>query len=689
VLEGWEFAGLPGQQVALVAGVGAAIAILLFLLRPRPPVVEVSSHVLWEQVLGKRRNPLLKELLMLLLQIVAIGAVALALGEPRRTDDGAADAELEGAILDRVWVIDRSLSMGAADEAGVARIDRVSERLRSELIDLDDRVRVGVVGAAAGPELLAPVGTDRQRVGLSLRMLDVASVEADLSAALELAIAQPGLRRERGLIEVFTDDPAAEPVVRAFGEERGWPVVVRSPFEPRPNVAIVAFDLRASEGIPAEEEAVVRLRNHAPWHADVLLRLETHAAVLGEASVRLPPGGEVTRRYRFQPLEPGGVQAVLRQVSFDGPDGPVGDALAADDRAFAWIQPVRPVRVMLVSDGNRFLERVLVLLPGADLETLSPSKWGPSAARRAADVDVVFLDGFVPEGAQPPRAFYVNPPEGGPFEIVGRYPEPAVTDWNQDHPLFEGLVLRDLNVLEAAVLAEEPGDARLVGSPSGALVLARESATERHVGWGFDFGQSDLPLRLAFPQTMVNTLLWMRRGRAVGEPPGGRHRMEEALWIGALPPAGTTPTDEATAPDDAVEVAPEDAPAEVAIAPEQPGGLVAITDLEQEAVARDRGDDVAAGRATRLVAVGDGLRPFRFPRPGLWRVAGEDWERLLAVNLFESVESRLFELPPDADDEVPPPPPAAEPEPDRGPAWMWLGALVGVLLLGEFGIYTR
>jgi hypothetical protein len=697
-MQGWEFAGLAFRQVVLVAGVGATVALLLFLLRPRPPVVEVASHVLWEKVLPKRRNPLVKELLMLLLQLVAIAAIALALGEPRReanVDEAEADAEV---ILDRVWVVDRSLSMGAVDDDGVTRIERVADQLRSELLDLDPRVRVGVVGAARGPELLAPVGFDRQRVGLALRLLDVVGVEADLARALRLAVAQPDLRHEHGLIDLFTDDPDAAAIVADFTDEWGWQVRIRAPFEPRPNVAITAFDLRASEGIPAEEEAVVRLRNLAPWPADVLMRLETHDAVLGEARMRLSPGEEVTRRYRFRPLTPGGVEAVLREVSFDAPEGQPVDALAADDRAYAWIQPVRPVRVLLVSRGNRYLERVLVLLPGAELEKIAPKDWERRGAGRAESFDVVFLDNFVPEGRQPSRAFYVNPPAGGgPFEVVARTEAPAVTDWNHDHPLFEGLVLRDLNVLDASVLAPEPGDVRLVGSPSGALALARDTEQGRWIGWGFDFARSDLPLRLAFPQTIVNTLLWMREGRAVEPPPGGRHLLEEPLWIGldgtavadgidsavvaeaeGAPPEADAGSDESSVP--AVEGG-ENAPIV--------GGLLTVTDLGRVAVALQRGDERAAGKASREVAVGDGRQPLTFPRPGLWRIAGPGWRTDLAVNLFASSESVLLDLPEHDDRPVPPPPAEEEPEPDHGPMWLWLGLGAGALLFSEFGIYTR
>jgi len=650
-MDGWELLGLPAARVGLVAGVGAAVCVVLFLLRPRPPVVMVSSHVLWDQVLPKRRDPLLKDLLMLALQLLMVGAIALALGDPREV------LEVEdAAAVQRLWVVDRSLSMGARGDDGWTRIDRVRDLLEGELDALPNHVGVGIVGAAAAAELLAPLGTDRRRTNLALRMLDVSGVEADLAAALELALVQPGL--ESPIVEVFTDEPGAADLVAAFADRAE--VRIRAPFEPRPNLSITAFDLRGSEGIPAEQEALVRVRNRSPFAATAKLGLETATAILGEADLVLGPGEEIVRRYRFAPLPAEGVEAVLRETVFDHHGASLPDALAADDRAFAWIEPVRPVTVVLVSQGNRYLERVLALLPGVDLTLAPPAEWA-RVRRRAMAADVVFLDGFTPAQV-PPRTVWIRPLPDSPFAVAGSVQEPTVTDWNRTHPVFAGLVLQDLVVQRSSILVPAEGDIRLVGSPSGALVLARESAGRKAMAWGFDFGESDLPLRLAFPQTVVNTLLWMRDGRAVGEPPGTKHDLGAPLWVGPEGPlvGGGGETSDS----------------------------FAATDLLAELAATQAGDERARRRATQTVGLGDGLTPWRAPKPGLYRLAGDGWSQDVAVNLFDSPESDLTALPASEDalarpDDLPP-----EAPPGRAP-WLLLAFGAGAVLLLEFGVYTR
>lgn len=651
----WIFERLTSSDVATIAGVTCAIAVALFLLRPRPPRIEVSSHVLWAQVLPKRHNPLHKELLMLALQLLILVGLAAALGDPReRPDDDLAEGTT--APTQRLWVVDLSLSMEAREADGSTRLETVRNSLLTQLDALPPQVGVAIVGAGRTPALLSPFGEDRNRARLALRRLDVDGVTADLRAAIELVARAPG-PGAGVLIEVFTDDPEAAVIAAEF-EER---VLVRSPFAPGPNLAITAFDLRGSEGLPAEEEALVRLRNASPWPATVTLALETADAILGEAAVELPAGGEVVRRYRFLPLPSGGIEAVLRDARFEGvPEGVLDtDVLATDDRAFGWIEPVREARVLLVSNGNRFLERVLALLPGVQLTRVEPDSY---RASQAADVDLVFFDGWGPgRGKAPARAFFINPrPEESPFRLAGRFENPAVTDFNYEHPLFNGVVLRDLQVQVGSVLTPEEDDVRLLGSPSGSIALVRIGPSgERWIGWGFDFADSDMPLRLAFPQTIVNALLWSREGRAVGDPEGGRARLSEPVWIGASD-----------------------------VAPDTAAPPTVITDLLRAHRADARGDGRGAARASVETASGDGPHPHRFARPGLYRIDEPTGSRSLAVNVFDPVEADTTRLP-EHDATVLTVPPTPEDGPEPTPWWVWLVAgAIGVATI-EFGLYTR
>ena len=415
----------------------------------------------------------------------------------------------------------------------------------------------------------------------------------------------------------------------------------------RPNLAIRAFDLRGSEGIPAEEEAFVRVVNHSLWPATTQLRLENEGQVVGQATLRLQPGEEVSRRYRFDPLQDLAMLARLDDTKFQSDDGILTDALAVDDIAWAFVEPVRPVRVMLVSEGNRYLERALALLPKIELERLRPGAWNRATAARAAEADLVFLDRFVPQGGLPPRSFVIAPPwEQGPFEMLKVDDEPAITDWHREHPLFSGLVLRDLEVRRSVVFESQAGDVALLGGPSGPLALARESAEgARTIAWGFAFGNSDLPLRLAFPQILVNSILWMREGRA-GQAPAGF-----SLQLG----------DEITVAE---------------------GGALHRLDRLAELSSESGGELVGS------VLAGAGPVPLRLPGPGLYRLGQGSSARLLAQPVLDTLESQLFPLPAQDVHDLPEPREELDDEPPS-PLWTMLILAGLVLLIAEFGLWLR
>lgn len=660
---GWTFTGWTAGQVAWAAGIGVGCVVLWFLFRPRPPRIDVGSHVLWDQVAPRKRDPLRKELLMLLLQILMVLALALALGEPVREEtpeDAAPEEDAAVVPLDRIHVVDRSLSMTARAEGGT-RLDAVARAITDDVDGLPAGVRVALIGAGRDADVLVPLAADRGRLRLALRTLASDGVGSSLAEGLRLARTL-ATRRAETHVEVWTDDPRATELVEAFAAESGLPVTLRAPFAPAPNLAITAFDLRAAEGIPAEEEALVRVANPTPWPATALLALETADARLGEAAVQLAPGEEIVRRYRFEPLPGTGVEAVVRGAAWEGgptdaAGAPLGDGLPADDRAYAWVQPVRPVTVALVSDGNRYLERVLALLPGVRLERITDDQYRANPGR-VRDADVVFFDSFAPlperDGPLPKRAVLLSPPASrSPVPVLGEADQPVVTDWDLDHPLFEGLVLRDLKVERSLVLQPAEGDVRLLGTTTGSLVVGREDGDRRLVVWGFDLGASDLPLRLAFPQTVVNIVLWMRDARPTEPALGDRHHLADPFWLDA-------------------------------------GAPVTVTDLRQRAYAERADDTFALERATWVVQTGEGPTPYRFPRPGLFSLVSGETRRDVGVNLFSLDESRLAETPRGSDEVVPSPREETPEDPDDdGLPWLVLAMGVGVVGLLEFGLYTR
>jgi len=652
-----SWTGLPTQTLWLAAVVGTGFLLLLFLLRPRPRVLLVPSHVLWNKVLPRRMNPLIKELIALLLQILALLAVVGALGHPEREVDPVAALEHEGVARprDRVVVVDCSASMAADEGDGQRRIDLARTGIEALASGLADGERMALVVAGAEPVVAVPLTDDPQRLGLAARTLRAGPGRADLDGAIALArTLLVGAEPPREL-RVFSDGGAEPP------ELPGDTALVWAPVgRPRPNVAVTTFDVRASEGLPARLEALVGIDSFADRDARVTVSVETATRVLGRAEYTLPAGGSLDRVYQFAPPEEDRVEVVLREIAFlarEG-EGPAtgdevveqvpSDALAMDDHAFAFLPQLRPARVLLVSRGNQYLNAALHLIPGLQLQVVTPDEF-PRSRVASGRYDVVFYDSFVPDDLPRANSFFINPPRAaGGFSLQRRVEAPITSDWNLGHPLFANLVLRDLNVAVSGQFEPRPEDVRLIGTPTGPIALAREAGGVRQVAFGFDFADSDLPLRVGFPQLIFNTVLWMREGRATGPPTGVAHLARDPAWW--QPAAGTDQ-------------------------------VVVDRLLEPGQSPVTRGHEIPAG---------DGPVSHHFERVGFFTVAGAEDERPLAVSMLDPLESDLRATSVHAEPPVSPPPAEVPgiPEP-LAPIWVWLGLAALLLMIGEFGVINR
>ena len=634
--------GLPAQTL-LVAAIVAALALLvLFFLRPRPQLFAVPSHVLWNQVIPKRIDPLIKEIIALLLQLLILAAVVAALGRPEPTVEALEPVDVEGVqrARDRVVVVDLSASMAAA-EGESTRLEGVKQRLGEMVADLAEGERMAIVRADTTATVAVPLTGDVQRLGLGIRSLRVQPGRADLRGALRSARDVITGANAPSEIRVFADSEM--PVMTP---PEGCTLIAEPVGEARPNVAVTAFDLRATDGLPAQIEAFVRIQSFASQDARVTVSVETPTRVLGQASYDLPAGGSLDRIYHFYPPREDRVEVVLQDVVFE--DGAATDALATDDCAYAFLPGLLPARVLLVSRGNQYMEVALGLIPGLKLDKVTPDEFRASLAA-GGRYDVVFYDSFVPDNPPRVNSFFINPRVAvAGFSLVRQVETPVTTGWNLGHPLFANLVLRDLHVAVSGQFESGPNDVRLINTPTGPIALARERGGVRHAVFGFDFADSDLPLRVAFPQLVFNTVLWMREGRASSPPAGPQHLARDPLWL--LP---ETPDSE----------------------------LIVEPLIEGETELR---------RRIRTNPVGDGLYQHHFDRTGYFAIAGAQDTVLVAVSMLDPVESDLSLTP---RVQAPPPvPPAPEPEPvtePLAPPWVWLGLAALLLLLGEFALVNR
>jgi hypothetical protein len=164
----------------------------------------------------------------------------------------------------------------------------------------------------------------------------------------------------------------------------------------------------------------------------------------------------------------------------------------------------RPAKVLLVTRGNRFMEKALHAAANVDLTVARDTVDG------AEDKDVVVLDDVTPSvwpkaNVLAIHVAHTNWFEGGWTNIES----PAIVDWKNTHPLLRYINLDNVQI-SGTMGVKTPGWATaLVESQQTPLILAGELSHQRILWIGFDTLQSTWPLRISFPMFMANAMDWL------------------------------------------------------------------------------------------------------------------------------------------------------------------------------------
>jgi Ca-activated chloride channel family protein len=477
--------------LALLSLVAIPILLALHLLRPRRRRVLVSTTALWQAALREREHAhgfrrLLRNLSLLLLLAAAL-ALGLALAGPQWPASA-------GAAGDAVLVLDISASMKTRSGLATARFDQA---LAEALLLVDRMPRDGrMLLMTSGRRAVLRTGFESDRDVLRRALAELRPGDEAGAPREALALALSLLRgRSQGRVYFLTDG-AFEP-----GVDPGSPQVeFRVVGGPARNVAITRFDFRQELSGEDRFQVLMTVKNYtdAPVVAPASASLD--GRMLFRRSLELAPRGEQTLVLPFTGRAVG--QAVAR---ID-----VEDDLAADNQAFAAVNAHDPLRVLLLTTGNFYLESVLQALPGVELYK---SASAADITQLARSHDVVVFDGIPAPRLPPGNFFLVNTVAPDlPFADTGRTARPGMLRRGRS-ALMSDVDLAAVRIDEArSVVIETPSKAlqRLFWSPETDLALALLHDDVKLVYLGFDLARSNFPLQAAFPMFMSQSLEWLR-----------------------------------------------------------------------------------------------------------------------------------------------------------------------------------
>jgi len=489
----------------------APVIVLLYLLKLKRRRLAVSTLMFWQRVLQESRRRAffqkLRQFLSLLLHLLIFALILGALMRPvfdRFVREGGST----------VLILDTRARMQAIESDGAARFARAKAEAAGLIRQTSGARQMALISANATPVVVTPFTDDERALRRGLDGLAPTDAGGDIESAIQLAEDLLASRRGDRRVIVLTDHA---PKIAA--QKHALPVSFVACGRASDNVAITRFATRPLLNSPETSEVLLDIANFGrkPVKGNVeisfdgkLLDIKPYALGAGE------------RRLEIFPTVPRPSSRARGWLSarLDAPD-----ALAADNIAYAVLSAQPPSRVLLVTKGNWFLEKLLAADQGVAFELVEPDAFNPALASK---FDAVILDQFLP------ASFDLASTNGNLLFIKatpfgdGKAPldQPLISDTDAQSPIMRLVNLQNITMLRAASLAlpKMPGwnwqaPIRSFDHP---LMITGErlgaGPSRRMAALAIDITDSDLPLRVAFPLMMSNTIHWLA-GEQTAEMP--------------------------------------------------------------------------------------------------------------------------------------------------------------------------
>jgi Ca-activated chloride channel homolog len=486
--------------LALGLGAIAGPIILLYMLRLRRREVQVSSTLLWQQLLRDREANApwqrLRRNLLLLLQLLILAALVIALARPF--------VEVPTVTTGRIaLLIDASASMNATD-VEPNRFEVAKQQAASIVDTLGAQDSLAVIRVAEQPEVVENYTNDAITLRNAINGLQPSQASADWNAALTLAAAGAN-GADKFTIILIGDGGLSGNLATTYGNVKFIPIG-RSDS----NMAISA--LAISSDVANGPQLYARITNYGSQNADVVFSIKLDGNLFNASTYTVPANSYIPVVVASLPGTFHQVEAGLTRPAAST----IPDYLAADDTAWAVYNPATAGKALLVTKQNRFLEQGFASM--RDWET---SRVDVATPLPVQVFDLYVFDGWLPPTLPDANMLIINPPGDTPlFKVGPTVAGPSPSDKLglsvlPDDPRTRFLKFQDINIREFKAITGATWADTLVGTNAGPLILAGQVGDHRVAVITFDLHDSDLPLRIAWPILLANLTEWYKLPRAL------------------------------------------------------------------------------------------------------------------------------------------------------------------------------
>jgi hypothetical protein len=476
----------------------AGAIVFLYLLRPRRRDIVAPSVMLWQMALKETQANApfqkLRRHLSLFLQLLIALLLVLAVARPFLWTN-----RLGGQAT--ALILDGSASMKATDVPG----GRFAEAIRQARLLIERKPAadaVTLVLAREKPISLTPLTSDRAKLLAALDRIRPGDVTPDMREALLFGASLVASRAD-AQVTVLTDGAFGRlDEIALGGPHLNFLIVGKRSV----NVAITACDVRDdyTGGSGASgRQAFITVQNFDNKPITFPLELTLGGKLLDAHEITLRSGESRSEIFDRLNSDAGGI--LTARIDME-------DDLKTDNFAYVSLAPRREIKALLVTAGNPFLERGLNADTRVIVDKVTP---GAYRIEDSANHDLTVFDDIAPPADLPPgRYLFWGPKTAGSLAPVSPInapdaEQPQILDWNRTHPLMRYVDLANVRLLRARMVTPAPWAQTLAETDAGPLIVAGERGANRSIYAGFATLESDMPLRVAFPIFLANSLQWL------------------------------------------------------------------------------------------------------------------------------------------------------------------------------------
>jgi hypothetical protein len=464
------------------------VVVVFYLLKRRRVVKLVPSTLLWQKFLAETQASApfqkLRKNWLLLLQIILLLLAVFALARPYFATN-ARNSEL------RVLILDASASMQSTDVAP-SRFEKARQEALAWVDSLRDGDKMVVLQVAANTEVKQSETGEKSALRRAILACNALDSPTHLVPALKMA---DSLVRDRGKesnpeIHLFSDGAVTD--IEEM-DNKALPLIYHRIGTGNNNMGITALDVKANPADASQRAIYVSLANFSSNEMQTDLELRFNGALMETRPITVK-AGEVSPQIFITSQDRDGVFSVKSTLA---------DDLAADNEASIVSLLPHPVKVLLVTHGNKFLERALRAAANVELTVVD------NCMDDASAYDFVALDNVAPSVWPKANILAFRVANTNWFESFSDADNPMIVDWRVTHPVLRYVGFDNVAVGKSLLVKTPTWGVSLADSPQDSMMVAGDLGRQRIIWVGFDSLESTWPYRISFPIFIANAAEWL------------------------------------------------------------------------------------------------------------------------------------------------------------------------------------